>query len=258
MQNKYVGDIGDFGKYGLLRALTGHQTTSASEPHLTLGVVWYLYPNEAKTADGKFTDYLDETEKNHAVFRDCAPALYDTLRCLVKAGERNVARVQNSDVLPGDTAYYHPSLCYEQKSRRPDREVRRQAWIKEACEKTSDAQLVFVDPDNGLSETIDRFRKKGPKFVFMDDLIPYAKRRQSLVIYHHLSRQGTADHQIKSWSARLRDNIGIEPWSLRYRRGSARVFFVIPNEEHQAVLASRVRSFCDGPWKKHFCLVESA
>ena len=50
MQNKYVGDIGDFGKYGLLRALTGHQTTSASEPHLTLGIVWYLLPQRGKNS----------------------------------------------------------------------------------------------------------------------------------------------------------------------------------------------------------------
>ena len=84
MQNKYVGDIGDFGKYGLLRALTGHQTTSASEPHLTLGVVWYLFPNETTTADGKFIGYLRRTAANDTKFRDCDRPLYDTLRCLVK------------------------------------------------------------------------------------------------------------------------------------------------------------------------------
>ena len=37
MQNRYVGDIGDFGKYGLLRALYhGRQ----------LGVAWYLCPDD--------------------------------------------------------------------------------------------------------------------------------------------------------------------------------------------------------------------
>ena len=38
MQDRYVGDIGDFGKYGLLRALCGRD--------LYLGVVWYLIPDE--------------------------------------------------------------------------------------------------------------------------------------------------------------------------------------------------------------------
>lgn len=40
MQDRYVGDIGDFGKYGLLRALCAHD--------LSLGVVWYLVPDESR------------------------------------------------------------------------------------------------------------------------------------------------------------------------------------------------------------------
>jgi hypothetical protein len=41
VQDRYVGDIGDFGKYGLLIALCGHD--------LSLGVVWHLVPNEGAT-----------------------------------------------------------------------------------------------------------------------------------------------------------------------------------------------------------------
>src|ERR1700684_4163658 len=40
MQDRYVGDVGDFGKFGLLRALCGE-----SHPlPLKLGVVWYRFP----------------------------------------------------------------------------------------------------------------------------------------------------------------------------------------------------------------------
>lgn len=39
MQNRYVGDIGDFAKYGLLWALS---------PQKRLGVAWYLYPDEVR------------------------------------------------------------------------------------------------------------------------------------------------------------------------------------------------------------------
>ena len=42
MQNRYVGDIGDFGKYGLLRAHFGRKY----QIPLRLGVVWYLFPDE--------------------------------------------------------------------------------------------------------------------------------------------------------------------------------------------------------------------
>ena len=38
MQNRYVGDIGDYLKLGILRALS---------PGYHLGVAWWLFPDEA-------------------------------------------------------------------------------------------------------------------------------------------------------------------------------------------------------------------
>ena len=37
MQNRYVSDLGDFGKYGLLRALC--RSNDSRSPELSLGVV---------------------------------------------------------------------------------------------------------------------------------------------------------------------------------------------------------------------------
>ena len=42
MQNRYAGDVGDFGKLGLLRQLTSSQ--------LDIGVNWYLAPDESHNA----------------------------------------------------------------------------------------------------------------------------------------------------------------------------------------------------------------
>ena len=44
MRHEYVGDIGDFGKYALLKALAGND--------LTLGVVWYLNVVNESNNDG--------------------------------------------------------------------------------------------------------------------------------------------------------------------------------------------------------------
>ncbi len=49
MQDRYVGDVGDFGKYGLLRALSG---PFKSEAVLSLGMVWYLVPDQGNGGDG--------------------------------------------------------------------------------------------------------------------------------------------------------------------------------------------------------------
>ena len=44
MQNRYTADLGDFGKYGLLKALC-QSYIEDEEPNLRLGVVWYLVPH---------------------------------------------------------------------------------------------------------------------------------------------------------------------------------------------------------------------
>lgn len=54
MQNRYTGDIGDFGKLGLLRVL--------QESGLTIGVNWYLVPDENHNSDGRHVQYLENAD----------------------------------------------------------------------------------------------------------------------------------------------------------------------------------------------------
>ncbi len=64
MQNKYVGDIGDFVKLSMLRALApGHK----------LGVAWWLFPDENHNNDGRHIDYL----RHPARWRAFDPKLFD-------------------------------------------------------------------------------------------------------------------------------------------------------------------------------------
>ena len=53
MQNRYVGDIGDYLKLGILRALS---------PGYHLGVAWWLFPDEAHNRDGRHIGYLDRPD----------------------------------------------------------------------------------------------------------------------------------------------------------------------------------------------------
>jgi len=75
MQHRYFGDVGDFGKYGLLRVLSG----LGADPGLKLGVVWYLFPDETHNADGKHISYL---QRNDPFYRECDEELYDRLRII--------------------------------------------------------------------------------------------------------------------------------------------------------------------------------
>ena len=68
MKNQYVADIGDYGKYSLLRFFAQHG--------IRIGVNWYLTCND-DSAYGKFTDYLKQAEKfsryDPTVFEQLAP-----------------------------------------------------------------------------------------------------------------------------------------------------------------------------------------
>ena len=66
MQNRYTGDIGDFGTLGLLRQL--------SRAGLSIGVNWYLVPDEAHNGDGRHIGYLKKLTS--AVVMRCCGSLW--------------------------------------------------------------------------------------------------------------------------------------------------------------------------------------
>ena len=49
MQDRYVGDMGDYVKLAILRALM---------PGERLGVAWWRFPDEVHNADGRHVGYL--------------------------------------------------------------------------------------------------------------------------------------------------------------------------------------------------------
>ena len=260
MQDRYVGDVGDFGKYGLLRCLTGQREAQLASDPMRLGVVWYIYPDESN-GDGKFTGYLTDSPKNHTEFRVCDPDLYDAMRHLVETGNRNVAAVQRNRILPENTLYYEPSLSFPRQMPRSEREVKRANWFDGALDATADADVIFVDPDNslsdpanGISASIDPLRKTGPKYVFITDLRAIYQRGQSLIIYHHMNRRGTALEQTFRVAEGLKASLNLSdpPRSLLYRRGSSRAYFIVPQERHRPTLESGVSDLLRSPWKSHF------
>ncbi|MDP2948491.1 MAG: hypothetical protein Q8P22_03000, partial [Chloroflexota bacterium] len=128
MQDRYVGDLGDFGKYALLKSLC---SSAFAEPELRLGVVWYLVADERKGNDGRYTDYLKDTGQNGARFRRCDPSLYDALRRIVHSEQRGVLSVRTGGVLPTGTAFYEEPLTFKDvpvKGRLPHRS----RWLRGA------------------------------------------------------------------------------------------------------------------------------
>ena len=253
MQNKYVGDVGDFGKYGLLRALCGADQHGAE---LRLGVVWYLVPDE-KGGDGGHTAYLTRPEKR-GDYHPCDEKLYDALAAIVdpKGRGRKVASIRERGILPRGTAFHERELTFNAmpawgSATRDARLEHRKDWLRGALEATSSCGVVFTDPDNGLEVKSCRcYNKRGPKYVFFDELAPFVDRRQSLIIYQHIDHSRPAEDQTRRRLSQLEDRLTgcATPFGLLYHRGTARAFLVVPSKDHNDTLLQRARRFLEGSW----------
>jgi hypothetical protein len=93
LKDQYFGDVNDFRKYGLLRALT------ASEG-LRLGVCWMLTEPDCRT-DGKFLGYLGKPKE----YRHRDPELFEWLNQVIEVEKDR--RIAVSKALP--YSEQHPS-----------------------------------------------------------------------------------------------------------------------------------------------------
>jgi hypothetical protein len=263
MKDQYTADVGDYGKYGLLRRLF----PSGSR---RLGVVWYLTPPETRKArkrDGDYTQYLDR----HG-YRDCDHDLFDKLRPIARPKEgkkRSVAAIEKAGILGKDTVFFSEILDFRDigvraftPAGRDLRLRRREEWLAKALARTNDCDVVFLDPDNGLEiDSTDRHEVDGPKFVYMDELQQFVDRSQVVVVYHHLNRHGdhgTHEQQISCRKASILSRIKFgeqgDVVCLRYWPFSARAFFILGRNKDMAAIREGVKRFLTTPWKAYFDL----
>ena len=259
MQDRYTGDVGDFGKYGMLRQLCGLCDEDADP--LKLGVVWYRPPLSIVAGDpaddGKHTSYLQSGQDEP--FRCCDPPLYDALREIVECNSRCVEAVERTGLLGPDAVFYAARVPGPPpRARGEDRARDRQRWTEGALQATDGCDIVFLDPDNGLEpKGVPITRKMAPKYAYLEEVGKWSKRRQSLVIYHHLGRNRPHLDQIAGWLERLRDEFkSHDIFALHFRRGTARAFFVLATECHTPTLRERAEALTAAPWSKHFDLRE--
>ena len=210
MQDRYVGDVGDFVKYGLLRAIRGTKR---------LGVAWYLRPNAGPAGDGRHTAYLQHPDE----WRHLDDELFDALRELT-ADRRSVANIQQSGIL-GDAVFATDRLVVAGVKARD-----RQRWFDRTKRQFADCDLVFADPDNGLVPN-DRFR---PARQVNAKRIPFAEAMalaegRTAVIYHHNSRRRGGHLDEIGW---LKNQLPDGTMAYYWRRVSNRTFLIInPDDE---------------------------
>lgn len=173
MKNQYVGDVGDYGKYGLLRYFANHG--------VRIGVNWYLTEND-NSNDGRFTTYLEKpTERKYD------PALYDALKEIAFLPNKSVQMIEKKGLIPG-AVFYHEILksAYDKPSAR---EINRILWFNNSKMLLGDAELIFADPDNGLTGKKTAKAKGSEKYVIPFEIADYYNSGKNVVYYCHKGRR---------------------------------------------------------------------
>lgn len=217
MQDRYVGDIGDFVKIALLRALS---------PGRSLGVAWFLTPDEQHNGDGRHIAYLSRPDS----WRPLDPSVFDGLHALINRGTRSIDELEH--LLP--EARFHRRRLVEPQSR--------PGWFEELDTSLSDCDFLFLDPDNGLEPAGYRAgRAKSIKSVTYDEVARLLRPGRALVIYHHQTRMpGGHDQEIQTLAQRLRQIGASSVVALRAKPYSPRVFFIVNGDP---AMIERARQF---------------
>ena len=205
MKNQYVGDIGDYGKYSLLRAF--------SNAGVKIGINWYLTDRD-KTNDGKFTRYLEKPEK----YGMYDPFVFQKLKDVASEEDKSVQDIQATGILPG--AVYYPNSLHPQ-GKPADRKDQRLSWFANSLPVLNDAELIFLDPDNGLLLCNDPAKRGAEKYALPDEIINYYETDHNVVYYCHKGRR--RQEQWIAYKRRMFDLVpSARPIILTYHKGTQR------------------------------------
>lgn len=235
MKNQYVGDIGDYGKYGLLRFLADHD--------IKIGINWYLTENDG-SADGRFTGYLDQPAE-----RIYDPELFDTLKGIASRSDKSVGMIESSAIIPG--AEFYSEVLKSGALEVDARELSRNLWFNNSMLLLENAELIFADPDNGISYRKSARTKDSEKYVLPDEICKYYYRGKNVVFYCHKGRRKTeaweqAKTEIRKY---IRD---AQILAVTCHRGTQRSYIFVLHPDCFRRYKRILNSFLDSTWKKMF------
>lgn len=231
MQDNYVGDIGDYGKYGLLR-----EVCSKGIP---LAVNWYRTVSKDGETDGKFTSYLSQPQ----LYREYDPTLFDCLhKIVVLERAQHLERIEQETLFP---ATYFSEIV------RTDRV----AWHKRALEQTKAANVVFLDPDNGLETAKMHHNDTATgKHVKWAELKDYYARGQTVILYQHRPQRVSKSDCIQGILDFQKDYLLAEHLkALEFPKYTNRFYFIFSHEKDISIFEQICHSMAQKWGKNGFC-----
>lgn len=237
MQDRYAGDIGDYIKFGLLKALL--------KAGFRLGVNWYRTDPPDSEIDPK-TGRFRQQDGRHLIPSNCVacdPPLARALQAISAPDNpgRSIAALEAAALLdPARVVYYHEPIC------RTDRDQ----WHKNAMKALAGCDLVFLDPDNGLiPSSVGPGSARSVKYVLDSELSDYLSAGKSVVLYQHRPRRKKPDYFCRMAARLPRSPAGCPIHVLTSPRGTVRDYFLIPANGCAARRFGHVLAqLTAGPW----------
>lgn len=226
MQDRYVADVGDFGKFQLFRYLFNYDESPMFGK--VLSQIWFLHDGEGEeNNDGRYIDYFERMMGSDEY-------LESSLMDLLMRNKREVGELEKLKLLKNARFFYDnvPKALED-----------RYLWLNRALMFSSRSQIVAVAPDNGMALRCKRAEKSFEfltlsshytqkvyphKYIFADEIsyfyrLPYL---EVCIVYQHLGRCFSHDEQIKS----LLGDLGREyqhVMAIKHKPYSPRVFFFL-------------------------------
>ena len=249
MQNRYTGDIGDFSKLGLLRAL--------QDAGLSIGLNWYLTPDETHNDDGRHTDYLHQEQ-----YRACDEKLWIELGEIVHSQRREIRSMECDDIL--QATFFSDCLdfsdgdgCVKRKCKpKAKRTALRGDWFGRSLARLAGKDIVCMDPDNGLVVPSALGKPKENKYILPEELASYYAQGSTVVYYQHKARYKD-EHYTKQLKALLRreDLPSASGLALRFERVSQRYYMFVIQPRHRDLIERTLDEMLSGAWGDHFRLL---
>jgi len=230
MQNRYVGDVGDFAKFWIFRELFYTQK---------LAQIWFLHEFIENNNDGSITDYFSR-------FKGVDNFLEEALKGI----EKDVRALERANILP-NARFFYETICKNQNKRKE--------FIDKAITFARDSKVVALAPDNGIAikcsrkeksiALIDSSLKKdnSHKFVFSDEIEKFftIDTLEVLVLYQHLNRCFSHNLQVELILRELRVSYP-HSFAIKFKPYSLRIFIILCKKETiLKKLKIKVKNFCN-------------
>lgn len=173
VKDQYVGDISDLLKFSLLHSL--------AQIGYKIGIAWYYNPGHDGRPDGLHREYCNESK-----WASLDP-VFSALKTLT---ERSVAAVEQLSIWPKETFFYAVPVPHKRT---------RENWAQKMRESLERADLVLLDPDNGIGTT--------RRHATLSEISSVRRPGRSIIVIKFPGREEFAS-QLKKHHNQLKDGTG--------------------------------------------------